>query len=289
MSQLSDAELWHQKLGHINYKTLQNLGKKEAVRGLPKSNTKIVPVCETCQKGKQTRASHPNIQSLQTSYCFELLHMDLMGPLDVETIGGKRQVGGSQEMRSGCHNNPDFQENRTGNLQMRLYESKLNPEAKTFSPSMLQHRTVTSPEEIDASSFPCSYVPGVGYYQRGYIPNPQNVMFGRGGPHASMHPIPNDLQPAVLLYPATPQPLLTPHQVHHLYQGNASAAQALHLHMTQSVTANRPPPYMANIPPHVMANIPQQFVMPNHIPVSQPVFPVLRQNANPGFRPFQSA
>ncbi|GFP94262.1 pullulanase 1 chloroplastic [Phtheirospermum japonicum] len=88
LSQLSDAEVWHQKLGYVNYKMLERLTKKEAMNGLHKLNTKIIQVCEACQKGKQVRVSHQNVQSLTTSNCFELIHMDLMGPLEVKSIGG---------------------------------------------------------------------------------------------------------------------------------------------------------------------------------------------------------
>ncbi|KAL3632766.1 hypothetical protein CASFOL_025750 [Castilleja foliolosa] len=210
-------------------------------------------------------------------------------------------------------------------------ESKLNPGAKTFSPSGLRHRTVTppvvpnrasvsyctvAPEEIDASSFarssvPVKFVPynnmvvghggnGVPYLQpiigqvvnrthpirytgqhqnfqtgpASYVhPNPQNIMFGRGGPHVRMQPISSDVQTAVGLSPATLRPMLTPHQVHlPKYQGNASA-QALQLCMN----------------PPVMANGPRPFVMSTSIPISQPVFPILRPIAIPGSNGFYSS
>ncbi|GFQ05444.1 hypothetical protein PHJA_002688500 [Phtheirospermum japonicum] len=41
LSQLSDVEVWHQKLGHVNYKMLDWLAKKEAVNGIPKLNTNL--------------------------------------------------------------------------------------------------------------------------------------------------------------------------------------------------------------------------------------------------------
>lgn len=47
-----------------------------------------------CLKGKQVRASHPEVISstkpFTTTRPFELLHMDLMGPFEVESLGGKR-------------------------------------------------------------------------------------------------------------------------------------------------------------------------------------------------------
>jgi len=49
-------------------------------------------ICGECQIGKQTRMSHPRLEHQVTSKILELLHMDLMGPMQVESIGGKRYV-----------------------------------------------------------------------------------------------------------------------------------------------------------------------------------------------------
>ncbi|XP_075499903.1 uncharacterized protein LOC142538472 [Primulina tabacum] len=43
-----------------------------------------------CQKGKQTRVSHPVFPTSETTRCLELLHMDLIGPMEVESLGGKK-------------------------------------------------------------------------------------------------------------------------------------------------------------------------------------------------------
>ncbi|XP_075499187.1 uncharacterized protein LOC142537565 [Primulina tabacum] len=87
--QITELDLWHQKLGHANFKTLKNLSKYDAVRGMPNLSSGISYVCGDCQKGKQTRVSHPVLPTSGTTCCLELLHMDLMGPMEVESIGGK--------------------------------------------------------------------------------------------------------------------------------------------------------------------------------------------------------
>ncbi|XP_073121706.1 uncharacterized protein [Henckelia pumila] len=97
-SKVDEFSLWHQKLGHVNLKTLKNLSKFEAVRGLPNLKSGVPYVCGTCQEGKQTRVSHPMLQHCGTTRCLELLHMDLMGPMEVESYGGKKySLGISQE------------------------------------------------------------------------------------------------------------------------------------------------------------------------------------------------
>ncbi|XP_057802840.1 uncharacterized protein LOC131018136 [Salvia miltiorrhiza] len=95
-AQIDESLLWHQKLGHTNFKNLDRLSKLEAVRGLPKIMQKEKEVCESCQKGKQIHATHRATQQAEqhfgTTRCFELVHMDLVGPVGVESIGGKRYV-----------------------------------------------------------------------------------------------------------------------------------------------------------------------------------------------------
>ncbi|XP_073133673.1 uncharacterized protein [Henckelia pumila] len=49
-SKIDEFSLWHQKLGHVNFKTLKNLSKFEAVRGLPNLKTGVLYVCDL--KGK---------------------------------------------------------------------------------------------------------------------------------------------------------------------------------------------------------------------------------------------
>ena len=94
--QLNDEMLWHQKLGHVNYRNLENLVRLEAVKGLPKLKMDRKIVCGDCQQGKQTRVPH-NVLPHQASHpsstaCFELLHMDLMGPIEVVSEGGMRYI-----------------------------------------------------------------------------------------------------------------------------------------------------------------------------------------------------
>ncbi|XP_073120987.1 uncharacterized protein [Henckelia pumila] len=89
-TKVDDLNLWHQKLGHANFKALKKLSKYEAVRGMSNLTFGVPYVCGYCQKGKQTRVSHPVLQHCGTTRCLELLHMDLMGPMEVESCGGKR-------------------------------------------------------------------------------------------------------------------------------------------------------------------------------------------------------
>ena len=48
-------------------------------------------VCDPCQIVKQNRMSHKMVQHLSNTRVLELLHMDLIGPLQVESLGEKRK------------------------------------------------------------------------------------------------------------------------------------------------------------------------------------------------------
>nr|GEV60597.1 ribonuclease H-like domain-containing protein [Tanacetum cinerariifolium] len=54
---LDESNLWHRRLGHINFKTMNKLVKGNLVRGLPSKVFKNNNICVACNKGKQHRAS----------------------------------------------------------------------------------------------------------------------------------------------------------------------------------------------------------------------------------------
>jgi len=67
---------------------MKKIMSKEAIRGLPKLKIEKGNVYGEYQIGKQTKMSHPKLQHRITSTMIELLHMDLMGPMQVESLGG---------------------------------------------------------------------------------------------------------------------------------------------------------------------------------------------------------
>ncbi|CAL8107783.1 unnamed protein product [Prunus armeniaca] len=68
------------------------LSKNECVRGLPKLSGKSAGVCGACQLGKQVKSAHKSISYISTSQPLDLLHMDLVGPIQTESIGGKKYM-----------------------------------------------------------------------------------------------------------------------------------------------------------------------------------------------------
>nr|GFA00609.1 ribonuclease H-like domain-containing protein [Tanacetum cinerariifolium] len=63
---LDESNLWHRRVGHVNFKTLNKLVKGNLVRGLPSKVFTNDLTCVACKKGKQHRASClENLLSLQ--------------------------------------------------------------------------------------------------------------------------------------------------------------------------------------------------------------------------------
>ncbi|GKB11072.1 putative ribonuclease H-like domain-containing protein [Tanacetum coccineum] len=81
-----ESKLWHRRLGHLNFKTMNKLVKGNLVRGLPFKLFENDETCVACQKGKQHRASCKTKTENSISLHLHLLHMDLFGPIFVKSL-----------------------------------------------------------------------------------------------------------------------------------------------------------------------------------------------------------
>nr|GEW25145.1 putative ribonuclease H-like domain-containing protein [Tanacetum cinerariifolium] len=81
-----ESKLWHRRLGHLNFKTMNKLVKKNLVRGLPSKLFEYDQTCVACQKEKQHRASYKTKTENSISLPLHLLHMDLFGPTFVKSF-----------------------------------------------------------------------------------------------------------------------------------------------------------------------------------------------------------
>ncbi|GJT05686.1 putative ribonuclease H-like domain-containing protein [Tanacetum coccineum] len=84
-----ESNLWHRRLGHVNFKNLNRLVKGNLVRGLPTKLFQNDHTCVACQKGKQHKASCKAKVVSSISHTLQLLHMDLFGPTSVRSINHK--------------------------------------------------------------------------------------------------------------------------------------------------------------------------------------------------------
>nr|GFA05525.1 integrase, catalytic region, zinc finger, CCHC-type, peptidase aspartic, catalytic [Tanacetum cinerariifolium] len=84
--------LWHQRLNHLNFGTINDLARKDLVRGLPRLKFEKDHLCSACQLGESKKHTHKpktektNLEVLNTH------HMDLCGLMRVQTINGKKYI-----------------------------------------------------------------------------------------------------------------------------------------------------------------------------------------------------
>ncbi|GMF56104.1 unnamed protein product [Phytophthora fragariaefolia] len=83
----NSIEDWHQRLGHLNYRSIIDLRNSNSVRGL-----RIVTpskTCEVCARSKSTRAAAPKKASRPENTQNEVCHGDLSGPFQRSYHGNK--------------------------------------------------------------------------------------------------------------------------------------------------------------------------------------------------------
>ncbi|GJS61200.1 reverse transcriptase domain-containing protein [Tanacetum coccineum] len=84
--------LWHRRLSHLNFGTINQLTSKDVVDGLPKFKYNKDHLCSSCEQGKSKKASFPPKMVPSIESKLELLYMDLCGPMRVASINGKKYI-----------------------------------------------------------------------------------------------------------------------------------------------------------------------------------------------------
>ncbi|GJX19463.1 retrovirus-related pol polyprotein from transposon TNT 1-94 [Tanacetum coccineum] len=84
--------LWHRHLNHLNFGTLNDLTRKDLVRGLPRLKFEKDHLCFACQLGKSRKATHKPKMVNTHMEVLNTLHMDLCRPVRVQSINGKKYI-----------------------------------------------------------------------------------------------------------------------------------------------------------------------------------------------------
>ncbi|GJU09712.1 retrovirus-related pol polyprotein from transposon TNT 1-94 [Tanacetum coccineum] len=84
--------LWHRRLSHLNFGTINDLTKHDLVDGLLKFKYEKDHLCSACERGKSKNAFHPPKVVPSNHSKLELLHMNLCGPMRVTSINRKRYI-----------------------------------------------------------------------------------------------------------------------------------------------------------------------------------------------------
>nr|GEX52966.1 hypothetical protein [Tanacetum cinerariifolium] len=88
----SQAWLWHRRLSHLNFDTINLLSKNDIVVGLPKLKFIKDHLCSSCELGKAKRKYFHTKLTPSSKRRLQLLHMNLCGPMRLASINGKRYV-----------------------------------------------------------------------------------------------------------------------------------------------------------------------------------------------------
>ncbi|GJS09996.1 retrovirus-related pol polyprotein from transposon TNT 1-94 [Tanacetum coccineum] len=88
----SKSWLWHRHLNHLNFGTINDLARKDLVRGLPRLKFEKDHLCSACQLGKSKKFSHRPKSENTNMEVLHTLHMDLCGPMRVQSIKGKKYI-----------------------------------------------------------------------------------------------------------------------------------------------------------------------------------------------------
>nr|GEZ94284.1 retrovirus-related Pol polyprotein from transposon TNT 1-94 [Tanacetum cinerariifolium] len=84
--------LWHRRLSHLNFGAINHLARQGLVRGLSKLKFEKDHLCSACAIGKSTKKTHKPKSEDTNQEKLYLLHMDLCGPMRVESVNGKKYI-----------------------------------------------------------------------------------------------------------------------------------------------------------------------------------------------------
>ncbi|GKA33088.1 putative ribonuclease H-like domain-containing protein [Tanacetum coccineum] len=103
-----ESKLWHRRLGHINFKTMNKLVKGNLVRGLPSKIFENDHTCVTCQKEKQHKATLVTDDYSRFSWVFFLAKKDDTSGILKEFITGIENQLNHKVKIIRCDNRTEF-------------------------------------------------------------------------------------------------------------------------------------------------------------------------------------
>jgi hypothetical protein len=82
---INPCELWHRRLGHLNFNALPGLQKM--VTGMPVFSVEHNSICKGCSLGKNTKKPYP-LSNRKSLGVLDLIHSDLCGPMSAPSMNG---------------------------------------------------------------------------------------------------------------------------------------------------------------------------------------------------------
>nr|GEU92348.1 hypothetical protein [Tanacetum cinerariifolium] len=113
---VDESMLWHRRLGHLNFKTMNKLVRNNLVKGLPSKCFENDHTCVACLKGKQHKVSCKTKLVNYVSKPLHTLHMDLFGPTFVSSLNHKWYCLVVTDDFSRCDNGGEFKNKEMNEL-----------------------------------------------------------------------------------------------------------------------------------------------------------------------------
>ncbi|GJS34926.1 copia protein [Tanacetum coccineum] len=90
----SKTKSWslHRRLSHLNFNYITTLAKQGLVYGLPRLKFQKDHLCSTCALGKSKKHSYKSKAKDLIQEKLYLLHMDLCGPMKIQSINGQKYI-----------------------------------------------------------------------------------------------------------------------------------------------------------------------------------------------------
>ena len=84
--------MWHCHFGHLNHDYVNRLAKKGLVEGMIYPDVNFDKEYEACALGSMHKLPSPKQSTNKASKPLELMHTDLCGPMNVDSIDGSKYM-----------------------------------------------------------------------------------------------------------------------------------------------------------------------------------------------------
>ncbi|GJV32471.1 integrase, catalytic region, zinc finger, CCHC-type containing protein [Tanacetum coccineum] len=145
--------LWHRRLSHLNFGTINHLTKQDLVDGLPKFKYDKDHLCSACEQEKSKKAtlSPKLVPSIKSK--LELIHMDLYRPMRVESSNPKGPGFNCSNFQdsledSNVISSKEDLDNLFGPLYKEYYETRTTKVSDNFATNTLNNEDTYSSSSI---------------------------------------------------------------------------------------------------------------------------------------------
>lgn len=90
ISLMTSLSIWHQRLAHVHPTGIKSMAERGIVKGINIGEDDISDKCVGCVLGKSHRAPIPKVRKSFSTQLLQLVHSDVLGPVEVPSLGGAR-------------------------------------------------------------------------------------------------------------------------------------------------------------------------------------------------------